>query len=144
MKLSLRKVAEWLGIAVDSAAMVTGWSIDSRSLQAGDLFFAIRGPNHDGHAFVRDVLQKGAAAVVVDREVSGSSEAEGRILRVEDTVQALQQLAAQARRHWGGRLVAVTGSAGKTSTKEIIAALLEEGCRTAKNEGNLNNHIGLP
>jgi UDP-N-acetylmuramoyl-tripeptide--D-alanyl-D-alanine ligase len=144
MKLPLRQLAEWLDLAAESAATVTGYSVDSRSLQAGDLFFAIRGPNHDGHEYVRDVLQAGAAAVVVDREIPGSPPAESRILRVEDSLQALQQLAARARQFWGGRLVAVTGSAGKTTTKDIIAAMLAEGYRTAKNEGNLNNHVGMP
>jgi UDP-N-acetylmuramoyl-tripeptide--D-alanyl-D-alanine ligase len=146
MKLPVRQVAEWLGLADISAAgsLITGWSIDSRSLQAGDLFFALRGPNHDGHAYVRDVLQAGAAAVVVDREIPGSPPAEGRVLRVEDSLQALQQLAARARQFWGGSLVAVTGSAGKTTTKDIIAEMLAEGYRTARNEGNLNNHVGMP
>jgi UDP-N-acetylmuramoyl-tripeptide--D-alanyl-D-alanine ligase len=149
MKLSVRQVAEWLNLAAESSAavtgtIVTGWSIDSRSLQAGDLFFAIRGPNHDGHEYVREVLQAGAAAVVVDREIPGSPPAESRILRVEDSLQALQQLAAKARQFWGGRLVAVTGSAGKTTTKDIIAEMLAEEYRTAKNEGNLNNHVGMP
>ena len=149
MKLPVRLIAEWLGLAAESTAtvagpIVTGWSVDSRSLRAGDLFFALRGPNHDGHAYVRDVLQAGAAAVVVDREIPGSPSAEGRVLRVEDSLQALQQLAAGARQLWGGRLVAVTGSAGKTTTKDIIAEMLAQGYRTAKNEGNLNNHVGLP
>ena len=144
MKLPLRQLAEWFGIAMESTVTVTGWSIDSRSLRAGDLFFALRGPNHDGHAYVRDVLQAGAAAVVVDREIPGSPPAEGRVLRVEDSLQALQQLAARARQLWGGRLVAVTGSAGKTTTKDIIAEMLAQGYRTAKNEGNLNNHVGMP
>jgi UDP-N-acetylmuramoyl-tripeptide--D-alanyl-D-alanine ligase len=144
MKLPLRLVGEWLGLAGESSAAVTGWSVDSRSLQAGDLFFAIRGPNHDGHAYVRNALQAGAAAVVVDREIPGSPQAESRILRVADSLQALQQLAARARQFWGGRLVAVTGSAGKTTTKDIIAAMLAEEYRTAKNEGNLNNHVGMP
>ncbi len=151
MKLEIGQIAEWLGVAsdpsdlgADSRVMVTGWSIDSRSLKAGDLFFALRGPNHDGHAYVRDVLQKGAAAVVVDREIAGVAPQEGRILRVADTLQALQQLGSRVRQRWAGRVVAVTGSAGKTTTKDIIAALLTEGFRTAKNEGNLNNHIGVP
>src|SRR5580704_6627480 len=144
MNLPVGVVAEWLGIAAESSATVTGWSIDSRSLQAGDLFFALRGSNHDGHAYIRDVLQKGAAAVVVDREIPGGSPPEGRILRVEDSLQALQQLAAKARQRWAGRLVAVTGSAGKTTTKDIIAGMLATRYRTAKNEGNLNNHVGLP
>src|SRR5580704_13895479 len=151
MKLSLRQLAEWLGLPAENAGsaagtgpMVTGWSVDSRSLRAGDLFFALRGPNHDGHEYVRDVLQAGAAAVVVDREISGIPAAQGRVLRVEDSLQALQQLAARARQFWGGRLVAVTGSAGKTTTKDIIADMLAEGYRTAKNQGNLNNHVGMP
>src|ERR1700683_4057384 len=146
MKLPLRQLAEWLGLPAEDAGAVTisGWSVDSRSLQAGDLFFALRGPNHDGHEYVRDVLQAGAAAVVVDREIPGSPPAQGRILRVEDSLQALQQLAARARQFWGGRLVAVTGSAGKTTTKDIIAEMLAEGYRTAKSEGNLNNHVGMP
>ncbi len=146
MKLPVRQVAEWLGLADATAAgsLITGWSVDSRSLKAGDLFFALRGPNHDGHAYVRDALQAGAAAVVVDREIPGSPQAEGRVLRVEDSLQALQQLAARARQLWGGRLVAVTGSAGKTTTKDIIAKMLAVQYRTAKNEGNLNNHVGMP
>lgn len=146
MRLEIGQIAEWLNVAAprESGAQVTGWSIDSRSLQAGDCFFALRGPNHDGHAFVREVLQRGAAAVVVDREVAGIAPQEGRILRVADTLQALQQLGARVRQRWAGRVVAVTGSAGKTTTKEIAAALLSESFRTAKNEGNLNNHIGLP
>jgi UDP-N-acetylmuramoyl-tripeptide--D-alanyl-D-alanine ligase len=146
MKLPLRQLAEWLGYSIEDAGAVTvtGWSVDSRSLQAGDLFFALRGPNHDGHEYVRDVLQAGAAAVVVDREIPGSPPAQSRILRVEDSLQALQQLAARARQFWGGRLVAVTGSAGKTTTKDIIAEMLAEGYKTAKSEGNLNNHVGMP
>ena len=145
MNLRLRQLGAWLGLSAELAdTVVTGWSIDSRSLRAGDLFFAIRGPNHDGHEYIRNVLQAGAAAVVVDREIPGIPPSEGRVLRVEDSLQALQQLAARARQHWGGRLVAVTGSAGKTTTKDIIAVMLAEEYKTARNEGNLNNHIGMP
>src|ERR1700684_4221896 len=98
MRVPVRQAAEWLGIVtVSSEAMVTGWSVDSRSLQAGDLFFALRGPTHDGHACVGDFLQKGAPPVVVDREIPGSPPTEGRVLRVEDSLQGLQQLAARAR-----------------------------------------------
>ena len=71
MKIALRKVAAMLGVEVESDAMVTGWSIDSRTVQPGDLFFALRGPNHDGHAYVAEVLKKGAVGVVADREVEG-------------------------------------------------------------------------
>jgi UDP-N-acetylmuramoyl-tripeptide--D-alanyl-D-alanine ligase len=144
MKLPVRQVAEVLGLQVNSPAVAAGWSIDSRSLQPGDLFFALRGPNYDGHAFIAEAFRKGAVAAVVDREMAGGAPPESGILRVADTLQALQQLAAWARQTWGGRLVAVTGSAGKTTTKEIIVEMLAEGFRTAKSQGNLNNHVGLP
>jgi UDP-N-acetylmuramoyl-tripeptide--D-alanyl-D-alanine ligase len=144
MKFSLREVAGALGIAgpdaVENGRVVTGWSVDSRTLQPGDLFFALRGPNHDGHAYVAEVLGKGAAAAVVDREV----EAGRPVLRVEDSLAALQALAAWARREWRGDVVAVTGSAGKTTTKDVVAEMLSVGVKTGKTEGNLNNEVGLP
>src|SRR5215469_11675211 len=146
MKFGLRQVAEFLGLpaSTDADAMVTGWSVDSRSLLAGDLFFALRGPNDDGHNYIGEVFRKGAAAVVVDQEILDSQAPPRRILRVADALQGLQQLASRAKQSWGGRVVAVTGSAGKTTTKDIISEMLAEGFHTAKNEGNLNNHVGLP
>ena len=139
MKIPLRDVAGVLGLAVESDAVVTGWSVDSRTIRPGDLFFALRGPNHDGHAYVAEVLAKGAAAVVVDRDVVGPD-----ILKVADSLKALQSLGTWGRRTWGGDVVAVTGSAGKTTTKDVIAEMLAVGVKTAKSEGNLNNHVGLP
>jgi UDP-N-acetylmuramoyl-tripeptide--D-alanyl-D-alanine ligase len=144
MKFRLREVARVLGRESEKDALVSGWSIDSRTLAPGDLFFALRGPNHDGHAYAADVLRKGAAGVVVDRDVDGEGEAAGAVLRVPDALQALQDLAAWARREWKGDVVAVTGSAGKTTTKDVIAEMLSVGMNTAKTEGNLNNHVGLP
>jgi UDP-N-acetylmuramoyl-tripeptide--D-alanyl-D-alanine ligase len=140
MKIALRHVAAMLGIELESEAMVTGWSVDSRTLQPGDLFFALRGPNFDGNAYVDTAFAKGAVAVVVDGEVSTA----GITLRVEDSLKAMQSLAAQARELWNGDVIAVTGSAGKTTTKDIIAEMLAVGMNTAKSEGNLNNHVGLP
>ncbi len=140
MKFALRQVAEVLGVSAASDALVSGWSVDSRTLQPGDLYFALRGPNHDGHAYIADVFAKGAVAAVVDRPV----ETARVTLRVEDSLHALQQLASWARRQWGGSVIAVTGSAGKTTTKDVIARMLSVGMKTAKNEGNLNNHAGLP
>jgi UDP-N-acetylmuramoyl-tripeptide--D-alanyl-D-alanine ligase len=143
MNFPLAEIAAALGTPVSGApraARATGWSVDSRTVAPGDLFFALRGPNHDGHAFVAEVLAKGAAAAVVDEPV----EAEGVLLRTPDTLEALQSLAGWARRRWAGRLVAVTGSAGKTTTKEVIAHLLATAIRTGKSGGNLNNHVGLP
>ncbi len=144
MRLSLLRVAEFLGLPCDDDVTITGWSVDSRTVKSGDLFFALRGPNHDGHAYAGEVLAQGAVAVVVDRAVDGSAAPPGRILRVADSLQALQQLGAWARQSWGGRVVAVTGSAGKTTTKDLIAEMLTEGYVTSKSQGNLNNHIGVP
>ena len=144
MKRPLGWVAQRLGVTNQArldVLNVTGWSIDSRTLVAGDLYFALRGPNHDGHAYIGEVFRKGAVGVVVDRKTKDES---GPILPVEDVLRALQHVAAEARREWGGDVVAVTGSAGKTSTKEAIAAMLAAAMETAKNEGNLNNHVGLP
>jgi UDP-N-acetylmuramoyl-tripeptide--D-alanyl-D-alanine ligase len=140
MNRPLRWVAQQLGIELESDAQVTGWSVDSRTIRAGELFFALRGPRNDGHTYVAEVFAKGAAGVVADRDVAVG----GSVLRVDDSLVALQQLAAAARREWGGDVVAVTGSAGKTTVKEAIAAMLSEGITVAKAAGNLNNHVGLP
>jgi len=142
MNKPLKWVAAELGLAMQSDAQVTGWSVDSRTLRPGDLYFALRGPNHDGHAFIGEVLKKGAVGVVVNREVE--VEVEAPLLRVSDSLAALQTLASSARREWGGNVVGVTGSAGKTTTKDVIAEMLSEAFKTAKTEGNLNNHVGLP
>src|SRR6185436_3360624 len=100
-------------------SMATGYSIDSRTLQPGDLFFAIKGPRFNGHDFVSEVLAKGAAAVVVNRTYSQALP--GGVIKVDDTLSALQGLARTVRRRWGRPIVGVTGSAGKTTTKEMIA-----------------------
>ncbi len=140
MKFSLGQVACVLGADPPRTdALISGWSVDSRTLEPGDLFFALRGPRHDGHDYLPEAFARGAVAAVVEREASG-----GPLLRVADTLAALQHLAGWARRRWGGRLVAVTGSAGKTTTKEAIAQLLATALRTGKSEGNLNNHVGVP
>jgi UDP-N-acetylmuramoyl-tripeptide--D-alanyl-D-alanine ligase len=153
MNKPLKWVAAQLGLtlepAVGSDARVSGWSVDSRSLRPGDLYFALRGPNHDGHAYVAEVLAKGAVGAVVDTDIKGGSASP--ILKVKNSLAALQSLASAARREWGGQVVGVTGSAGKTTTKDVIAEMLSEGVSggtsggtTAKTEGNLNNHVGLP
>ena len=144
MKKPLKWVAAQLGLAIETDAEVTGWSIDSRTLNPGDLFFALRGLTHDGHAYVAQVLGKGAVGVVVDREVDHEVGGSGPMLKVGDSLAALQALASAARREWAGQVVGVTGSAGKTTTKDVIAEMLSEGLKTAKTEGNLNNHVGLP
>src|ERR1700733_10386850 len=140
MEIGLREVARILGQSIAADGIVTGWSIDSRSIERGDLFFALRGPNHDGHEHIDEVFRKGALAVVADRDV----EAEGIVLQVEDSLAALQQIARRARQMWAGSVIGVTGSAGKTTTKDVIAEMLATQMKTAKTAGNLNNHVGVP
>ena len=128
-----------------SDAEVNRISIDSRAVQPGDLFVAIRGERFDGHAFVKQAVASGATGVMVAD--SGSVEGlpgEVVVVLVDDTTVALQDLARYVRRQSGARVVAITGSAGKTTTKEICADLLSARYRVFRNKGNLNNHIGLP
>ena len=114
---------------------------DSRTLRAGDLFVALRGPRFDGHAFVADALAGGAAGAIVER---GRVQEDARTIEVPDTLAALQRLAHAVRTAVATKVIAITGSAGKTTTKEAIAALLATRFVVVKNKGNLNNHIGLP
>jgi UDP-N-acetylmuramoyl-tripeptide--D-alanyl-D-alanine ligase len=155
MRWTLEQVAQALGVSapcgVDPVARLAGVSIDSRTLRAGELFFAIHGPRHDGHSYVAEALAAGAPAAVVARERLGEypEGVRGRLFAAEDTLVALQQLARAVRREWaragsGRRLGAVTGSTGKTTTREIWAALLATRFRVLKSEGNLNNDYGLP
>jgi UDP-N-acetylmuramoyl-tripeptide--D-alanyl-D-alanine ligase len=118
---------------------IAGWSVDTRTQNPGDLYFALRGPHHDGHDFVPSALKRGAAAVVVDRGLGAPRE-----LRVPDTLRALHGLARWARRQWGGSVVGVTGSAGKTTTKDAIAHLLSVEIPAGRSMGNFNNHVGVP
>lgn len=142
MILRLRDVARAIGVAEPpSDPTVTGWSIDTRTLAAGDLFFALRGPHRDGHAYLDTAREKGAAGAVVDRV---DANAGATTLLVPDTLAAVQRLASWARGRWGGRVVGVTGSAGKTTTKDAIAHLLSAELAVGKTVGNFNNHIGVP
>lgn len=145
MKLPLWRIAEFVGSKgeCDQEAVAMGYSIDSRTLNPGDLFIAIAGERFDGHDYVETALEKGAVGAIVEagKKVAGDPL---RLLQVEDTLKALQLLGAAARRLWGKPLLAVTGSAGKTTTKEILAHILATRFRVMKSSGNLNNHIGLP
>jgi UDP-N-acetylmuramoyl-tripeptide--D-alanyl-D-alanine ligase len=138
MEFQLMDVAQALGLATENDARITGWSIDSRTTAPGDLFFALRGPNNDGNAYVDDVLRRGAVAAVANEWKPGP------VLVVPDTLAALQSTAIWALRQWGGEVIGVTGSAGKTSTKDVIAALLGANMPIGKTIGNLNNHFGVP
>src|SRR6266567_8973801 len=150
MRWTVQEIAQALGVAVPPGlaplARLAGVSIDSRAVGPEQLFIAIRGPRHDGHNFVAAALQAGAEGAVVarDRISSYDSEIRGRLFAVGDTLAALQELARAVRRAWGQRIAAVTGSVGKTTTKEVLAALLGAKFRVLKSEGNLNNEYGLP
>lgn len=143
MKFTLTEIAKALGARYDGPPVpVEGWSIDSRTIASGDCFFALRGPNHDGHDHVGAAFENGAAAAVVDHVPAGC---EGLpLIPVTDTQLALESLGAWARVRWNREVVAVTGSAGKTTTKDVIAAMLAVRKRVGKTTGNLNNHIGVP
>lgn len=118
------------------------FSIDTRTLQPGDIYIALLGEVHDGHAFVQAALDKGASAAIVQYHVEGV-EAKHQIL-VEDTLEALRELAAYHRTRLSAKLVAVTGSVGKTSTKEALRTVLSTKGKTYATHGNFNNHIGTP
>jgi UDP-N-acetylmuramoyl-tripeptide--D-alanyl-D-alanine ligase len=160
--MTLGEIAAATGGRVDAGADrdAGGFSIDTRSLRPGDLFFAIRGDRFDGHAFVAEALRAGAAGAVVSEDAMssmahglssvaqgfspvGATEGVGLVV-VKDTLVALQQLATYVRRESGTPVVAVTGSAGKSTTKEISAEFLSARYQVFRNRGNLNNHIGLP
>ncbi len=169
MNLTLGKVAEWIHAEgdFDDDALATGYSIDSRTIGVGDLFFAVRGERLDGHDFVEAALANGALAAVVSmRWLEPANVDAGRLLRVPDhdgsgVLLSMQHLAREVRRSWGGRVIGITGSAGKTTTKDAVAAVLSrvsesrpfdelragDGAprfRVLKSQGNLNNGFGLP
>jgi len=153
MTLDLQEVARAMAASGELPALpVTGWSVDTRTQRPGDVYFALRGANHDGHDFVPQALAGGAAAVVVEAarcaaveaDVARCAAVDGKALRVADTLVALGELGSWARRKWGGTVIGVTGSAGKTTTKDAIAHLLEVRGTVGRTVGNLNNHIGVP
>ena len=150
MRWTIAQVVDALAVkpgpGLDPLARVAGVSIDSRTVRPGELFVAIHGPRHDGHDFVESTLQRGAlAAVVAQSQASRYGEGvSNRCIVVGDTFEALKQLARAVRLAWGGKIAGVTGSVGKTTTKEILAALLGSKLRVLKSEGNFNNEYGLP
>ena len=141
MNMSFKEAARALGLDAAWEGSFSGICIDSRKVEKGCLFAAIRGEHFDGNDFVQSAIADGAAGVLVSRDVG---EASVPVLRVEDTVQGLMALAGAYRRRFDIPVAGVTGSVGKTTTKEMIACVLSERYRTLKTEGNFNNEIGLP
>jgi UDP-N-acetylmuramoyl-tripeptide--D-alanyl-D-alanine ligase len=143
----LGQIAEFAGAKLESGdrdISVSKISTDSRTVKRGELFVALRGENFDGHEFVGVAAQAGAAGAIVDLGWKGKVPANFAILRVEDTLRAYQDLAANYRKLLQIKVLAITGSNGKTSTKDFAAAVLGRRFRVTKTEGNFNNHVGLP
>jgi UDP-N-acetylmuramoyl-tripeptide--D-alanyl-D-alanine ligase len=146
---SAAQICEWTGgqlLRGRPDQTFTGTVIDSREVRSGDLFVAIVGPNHDAHRFVSDVLARGAAGVLIqsDRIEDTLVRSDGFIVHVDDTTRALADLARGHRQGFSGPLIAITGSNGKTTTKELCAGILEGVGATLATRGNLNNNFGVP
>jgi len=143
MNLTLEEINAAVGGTLQGPGniKVKGYSIDSRTMKPGEVFFAIKGPRFDGHQFVQQAFEKKAAAIVVETSTGNET---GPVIKVKSTIEALQNLARDIRRRWGMPIVGVTGSAGKTTTKEMTAAVLSKKFTVLRSVGNLNNEFGLP
>lgn len=139
-KLMLSEIAKAVGGTVCGEAEINGVCIDSRAAEKGLLYVAIKGENFDGHIFTKSAFENGASAAMIHHDV----DCDGKFVRVEDTHQALMKLAHRLRCEFDIPVVGLTGSVGKTTTKEMTECVLSEKYKTIKTEGNLNNNIGLP
>ena len=146
MKLLLVRIAELISAEghFDSSAIAEGYSIDSRTVQPGELFFAVKGERLDGHDYVEQALKRGAIAAVIRRDQLQRYSNPAGMFAVDDTLVALQTLATAVRKIWGKTAIGITGSMGKTTTKEALAHLLATKYRVHRTKGNFNNHFGLP
>jgi UDP-N-acetylmuramoyl-tripeptide--D-alanyl-D-alanine ligase len=145
--LSISQIADLAGAKLeqgDGNALVERISTDSRTIKKGELFVALRGENFDGHKFAEDVAKSGAAGAIVDLKWNGKAPKTFAIIRAEDTLLAYQNLAANYRKSLPIKVLGITGSNGKTSTKDFAASVLGRKFRVAKTQGNFNNHVGLP
>jgi UDP-N-acetylmuramoyl-tripeptide--D-alanyl-D-alanine ligase len=146
MKLSLSRIAEFLSASgqYEPPVIAHGYSIDSRTMRPGDLFFAVKGERFDGHDFVESALAQGAAGAVIRKDQLVRYSNPSALLVVDDTLIALQTLATAVRKLWGKTAIGITGSMGKTTTKEAVSHLLSVKYRVHRSKGNFNNHFGLP
>jgi UDP-N-acetylmuramoyl-tripeptide--D-alanyl-D-alanine ligase len=145
--LTVSQIAQLAGASLssgDGTVVINKVSTDSRTIKAGELFVALRGENFDGHDFVESCAKAGATGALVDLNWTGSVPRTFALLRAADTLQAYQTLAANYRRSLALKVLAITGSNGKTSTKDFVASVLARRFRVTKTEGNFNNHVGLP
>ncbi len=137
-------LTEALGCYVPAGLKITGVSIDSRTIKKGHLFIAIRGEKFNGNEFAADAVKKGAVACIVDEIHESSKALKEQLIQVESAFEALRQLAAYSRQRVKGKIIGITGSLGKTSTKEMLKIALEHQGNIYGTEGNFNNHYGLP
>ena len=135
------EVARALSAVVTAPFEANGVTFDSRGVGKGDLFFALKGETTDGHGFVAEAMKRGAAAAVVSRDVENAG---GTLIRVPDTLKALEGLGRAARRRSKARIASVTGSVGKTSTKDALRAMLSAQAPTSASTASFNNHVGVP
>jgi UDP-N-acetylmuramoyl-tripeptide--D-alanyl-D-alanine ligase len=145
--LTLSQIAQLAGASIssgDGTAVINKVSTDSRTIKPGELFVALRGENFEGHDFVQASAKAGATGALVDLNWAGNVPNNFPLLRATDTLQAYQMLAANYRRSLALEVLAITGSNGKTSTKDFAASVLARRFRVTKTEGNFNNHVGLP
>jgi UDP-N-acetylmuramoyl-tripeptide--D-alanyl-D-alanine ligase len=145
--LKVSEIAQFAGATLsssDGTVLINKVSTDSRTIKPGELFVALRGENFEGHDFVEASAKAGATGALVDFNWAGSVPNNFALLRAADTLQAYQMLAANYRRSLALKVVAITGSNGKTSTKDFAASVLARKFRVTKTEGNFNNHVGLP
>lgn len=145
--LPISKIVKLAGASLfsgDGAVVIERVSTDSRTLKPGELFVALRGENFDGHNFIESAANSGAAGAIIQFDWKGAVPNDFALIRAQDTLLAYQELAANYRRSLSLKVVAITGSNGKTSTKDFAAAVLGRRFRVTKTEGNFNNHIGLP
>jgi len=145
--LTLSQIAQFAGAPLssgDGGVVIDRIVTDSRTIRPGELFVALRGENFDGHDFVESVATSGAAGALVDHGWKGNVSNKFALIRTTDTLLAYQKIAANYRRSLTLKVLAITGSNGKTSTKDFAASVLARKFRVTKTEGNFNNHVGLP
>ncbi len=142
--MSLSEAARAVGGELsDRDGLIGGISIDSRTIKSGELFIAIKGPNFDGHEFISQAINKGASGVIISGNISGKTAAAG-FIKVSDTLRALKELAYYHRKKFNSKMIGITGTNGKTTVKEMTAAILSARYNVFKNYGNLNNQYGIP
>lgn len=147
IEVTLKQIKAWIPCEIDEKYLdhtIKGVTIDSRKIDEGNLFIPFKGENTDGHRFVEQALQDGAGAVFYQKDVKPEHPVEGPVIWVDDTLLALQELAKAYLQHVQPKVIAVTGSNGKTTTKDMIESVLKPNFKVKKTQGNYNNEIGMP